>query len=85
MMTLKIPLTKFSKINGMGKLKWQTIECDTTYSSGVLDYIDFLGICRRNDDSEITTAHQANVVLKLNSNEELIEALKIYEPTTVSF
>lgn len=85
MITLQISLTTFAKINGIDKCKGQTIICDTTCSSGVLDYIDILGICRRKDQTEITTASQANVVLKLNSTEDLIEAIKVYKPTDVWF
>ena len=85
MITLQIPLKTFAKINGNDKCIGQTIICDTTYSSGILNSIDCLGICRRIDESDITTIHQAYVVLELNSNEELIEAIKLYKPTDVWF
>jgi hypothetical protein len=85
MITLQISLTTFTKINGSNQCKGQTIVCDTTYNTGILDYIDVLGICRRTDESDITTVHQANVVIKLNTIDELIEAIKIYKPTDVWF
>ena len=44
MITLQIPLTTFVKINGSDKCKGQTIVCDTTYNSGILDYIDIINL-----------------------------------------
>ncbi len=85
MIKLKIPLKTFAKINGNEKCKGQTIVCDTTYSEGVLDYIDIIGLCRRKDKTDITTIDQANVVIKLNNTEELIDAFKLYNPTDVWF
>jgi|694.fasta_scaffold146988_8 hypothetical protein len=85
MITLQIPLKTFAKINGNEKCKGQTIICDTTYSVGELDYVDIIGLCRRKDESEITTVDQANVIIKLNNIEELIDAIKLYNPTDVWF
>lgn len=85
MIKLKIPLRTFAKINGSDKCKGQTIICDTTHGEGVLDYIDVLGICRREDNRDITSVGQANVIVKLETIDDLIEMIKIYEPNDVWF
>ena len=85
MIKLKIPLKKFAEVNTTAKCKGLTVICKTTHDSGILDHIDILGICRRKDKTEITTTHQAYIVLKINSTKKLIEAIEIYKPTEIWF
>lgn len=83
MITLQIPLKIFTKINK--SYKGQTIVCNTTSNQGVVDYICVLGLCREKNGRNITTVKQANVVLKLKTEEELIDAIRLYKPNNVCF
>jgi hypothetical protein len=81
MIEVKIPLKKFAEINGKGSSKGQTIICEATHKTGILDHFDVLGICRTKEGKDITTAHQAYIVLNVNDENELIEVVKKYKPT----
>lgn len=83
MITLQIPLQKWAKIKGIENCNGQNIICDTTFSTGKLAYIDGFGICRRKDNSTITTVNQAYVVVKLKTADELTSYIKQFNPTNV--
>ena len=85
MIEIKIPFQNFAKINGIEKCKGQKIISDTSSNIGVFDYIDVLGICRTKRGRDITTVHQANVILQLNNEDELIDAIKKYKPSDLWF
>lgn len=83
MTKIKVPLIKYMKINNTECVKNTYIVCDTTCSSGIVDYIDIIGLCRTKSGKAITTLRQACVVLDVNDN-ELIDIIKKYKPSELN-
>lgn len=85
MIEIKVPLKKFIEISGYENSIDQYIICDTSYASGIFEYCDILGLCRTKEHEVITSFEQANIILKLNNEIELIEAIKKYKPIDLWF
>lgn len=85
MIKIRIPFKTFAEINGTNKCIGQTIVSEESYSEGKLAYIDELGLCRTKSGKVITTTNQANIIIKLKDENELISAIKKYKPTDLWF
>jgi hypothetical protein len=78
MLKVNIPFKTFAKINTLENCKGKHIKCSTTGKEGIFDYIDILGICRTKQGIDITTVKQANIIINVKNEEELISVVQKY-------
>ncbi len=82
--TVEIPLVKYIDRNSFGKARGKNIVSDTGGSSGKLDYIDILGICRTKGGRDITTAKQAYVEVVVESYWDVVKLMESYGTTKIT-